>query len=107
MKPEGDKDFEKNMVQLVNLLKKMMKNLPNQGGSPLKQFQTKDANINMNICIFSFLPMTPEELDEWEDLYDQYMSGMDPHSDSHAELTMDLNASDLDFLKKHGIRFHD
>lgn len=108
MKPDGDKDFENNMGQLVNLLKKMMKSLPSQaGGAPFKQFPSKDPSINVNICLFSFLPMSPEELEEWEDLYDQYMSGVDPHSDNSSEMTMDLNASDLDFLKKHGLRFND
>ncbi|MCB9800287.1 MAG: hypothetical protein H6757_05975 [Candidatus Omnitrophica bacterium] len=104
MSQEPEKEFEKNMAQLLKLLKKLMaSSFKNEG--PVKDFPmgTKTGQgININFCFLSFFPMSPEELDDLEDLYEQYLSQEDK---TGGEFSSDLTDSDLDFLKKNGIRF--
>lgn len=104
MSQEPEKEFEKNMAQLIKLLKKLMAS-QFRGGGPIKDFPmgTKAGQgVNINFCFLSFFPMSPEELDDLEDLYEQYLSEEDK---SAGDLSPDLTASDLDFLRKNGIRF--
>jgi len=105
MKPEENSEFEKNMAQLVHLLKKVIKHLPgSQGGMPGKQMNWKESGINMNICFFSFLPMSSDDLDEWEELYDQYLL-RDQSDEKTSDMSMELSPSDIDFLRTNGIEF--
>ena len=101
MNPEKDKEFESNMNQLVRLLKKLLKNLP--GRPPLSHFQGKpeDGGMSLNVCFFNFLPMTPEEFEAFEEAYEQAIFP----EDRSEELSRELTASDLEFLRRHGIRF--
>ena len=100
MNPEKDKEFENNMNQLVKLLKKLIKNLP--GPAPFSQMQGKSGEgMNLNICFFNFLPMSPEELEAFEDAYEQALFPDDPSE----EFPKDLTPSDMDFLRRNGIRF--
>ncbi len=101
MNPEKDREFDQNMNQLIGLLKKLLKNIP-QGG-PFQSFSgDKDSSVNFNICFFTFLPMSADELDEFEEIYDQYLFQDDKNAE---ELSAELNQSDMDFLRRHGIRF--
>lgn len=98
----GFGDFDKNMIQLIQLLKKIL-----TGPLPPSQFPEmasllKDKGINLNFCFFTFLPLTPQELDEFEEIFDHYGLDTDKRSE---DLTEELSASDLDFLRRHGIRF--
>ncbi len=101
MNPEKDREFESNMNQLVKLLKKLLKNLPGQ--PPFTQFQGKsgEAPMYLNFCFFNFLPFGPEEFDALEDAYEQSLF---PEERSE-ELNRGLTPSDIEFLRRNGIRF--
>ncbi len=46
--------------------------------------------------------MTPEEMDELDEIYQEFM----PEENGSGEsLKPELNAADVDFLRRHGIRF--
>lgn len=102
MNPEKDREFDRHMIQLVRLLKKILKNIPSQGPYSSLPFQSKESNINLNVCFFTFLPLTPEEWEEWEEIYDTYASQEEKLDE---ELSTDLSTADKDFLRKNGIRF--
>jgi hypothetical protein len=108
VKPERDKDFEQHLHQLMMLLKKMIKNLPCHAdfsgalgaGSPLG----KPNAANMNVFLFNFLPLlpvSPEEMNDLEGLLEEYL----PVDEKEPGLSTELNLSDLEFLRKNGIRF--
>lgn len=104
---DPNKEFGQNLNQLVELLKKILSNLP--GNLPNKEAASflqkgSDSNVNLNFCFFNLVPMTEEELSELEDIYEQMM-GNHPEDKAAAEIKSDLTLSDLEFLKKHGIRF--
>ena len=97
MNPEKNRDFENNMNQLLQLLKKLLKNLPGQ--PPISKFSGKSSEpVNLNV-FFNFLPLTPEEFDAMEEAYEQAMY---PEDD---EWPADLTAADIEFLRKNGLRF--
>ena len=99
MNPQ-DKEFENNMNQLVRLLKKLMKNLP---GQPFSKLQGKpgDGAMHLNVCFFNFFPMGPEDYDAFEEAYEQSLS----FEDREEHLSPQLSPSDIEFLRRHGIRF--
>jgi hypothetical protein len=103
MNPEKDKEFDQNLNQLIGLLKKLIKGLPSQQGpfTP-NASNAKDGNINLNFCFFTFLPMAPEDFDEIEEAYDQFFFNEDKQQE---DFSLDLNPSDLDFLRRNGIRY--
>ena len=53
---------------------------------------------------FTFLPIGPEDLDEIDGIYDQYLAE-EERAENKPSLSADLNASDREFLRRHGIRF--
>lgn len=102
---DNGKDFDQNMNQLVQLLKKLIKNIPT-GKMPQGNPFSKDkdsGSINVNFCFFNFLPISDEDLEEMEDMMDQFFTE-DPREKSR-DLSSELNASDLEFLKRNGIQF--
>lgn len=98
MNPDKDREFDQSMSQLLTLLKKLLKNVPKNG--PFTS-QDKDQPVNLNL-FFTFFPVAPEELDELEEIYDNYFFQDDKTPE---DLTTELNQSDLDFLKRNGIQF--
>lgn len=100
---DKDKEFDQNMNQLFRLLKKMIKNIPSKGQLPSSVLPQlgKDSNINLNLCFFTFLPLSAEELDELGDLYEQYFF----NDEKHEDLSDELSPADLDFLRRNGMRF--
>ncbi len=97
---EKDREFDQNLNQLIGLLKKLLKNVPK---GPFQSFSgDKEAGINLNVNFFTFFPLSGEEMDEFEEIYDQYFFQDDKGAE---ELTTELNQSDVDFLRRHGIRF--
>lgn len=98
---EKDREFDQNLNQLIGLLKKLLKNVP-QGGQPQSFSGDKESGVNFNICFFTFLPINAEELDEFEEIYDQHFFPDDKNAE---ELSSELNQSDMDFLRRNGIRF--
>lgn len=99
MSPE--REFENNMNQLVRLLQKLLKNLP--GKLPFSKLQGKpgETGMNLNICFFNFLPMSPEDLDAFEEAYEQAAFP----EDRGEEFSRELSPSDMEFLRRNGIRF--
>ena len=103
MNPERDREFDQNMNQLIWLLKKILKTIPThpQGDFPHFASPSKDGNIQLNLCFFTFLPIGPEDMDELEEIYDQYFF----QDEKGEDLSGELNAADRDFLRRNGIRF--
>ncbi len=103
MKPEGshDRDFESHLTQLIQLLKKIFGSQLKNG--PGRDFMTsqKSQGVNINIGFFSFFPMSDEELDVLEDLYEDLRED----EEDEMPLNTELNSADLDFLRRHGIQF--
>ena len=99
---DPNKDFHQSMHQLVELLKKVILHLPFSSSKDPASFSPKDGNVNVNFCFFNFLPMTPEEMDEFEEMYDDLLAGQEERV---SELKSELTMTDLEFLKRNGIRF--
>lgn len=102
MKPNRDGDFEQNMDQLIQLLRKIMKQEPNQGQFSKVQSLFKEQGIHINFCFFNFFPVSDDEIDEFEEICDQFLSDEEKKPE---DLSTDLNAEDVDFLRRHGIRY--
>ncbi len=101
MKPDREGDFDQNMNQLIHLLRKILSSHPQVAQMPEIQSLFKNQGINLNL-FFTFLPMSPDDLDELEEIYERYFLDNDKRSE---DLTSDLSPADLEFLKKNGIRF--
>lgn len=101
MNHDKDRNFEQNMNQLISLLKKMLKNLPSQDQMSQASSFLKESGINLNLCFFTFLPVDAEELEEFEEIYDQFLY----QDERHEEFSRELSSEDLDFLRRHGISF--
>ncbi|MBN1687840.1 MAG: hypothetical protein JW893_01935 [Candidatus Omnitrophica bacterium] len=102
MNSDHEKEFEHHVNQLVRILKKLVKNLPNQGKHPQIPSTFKDAegNIHLNLY-FAFFPFAPEDMDEFEEFYDELISREEKPESSKFH----LNAEDREFLKRHGLSF--
>lgn len=91
--------------KLLSLLKKILKNHP-QGSSEIAKFLDQKS-FHLNLCFLTLVPMSPEDLAEFEEMYDEFLSRSEEsvpgRGDSKFEFK--LSPGDLDFLKKHGIRF--
>ena len=103
---EEHKEFEQNMNQLIRFLSKMIKNIPNfpQGGPPKFSGKDKDSGVNVNFCFFTFLPVNPEDLEEMDEIYERFLAE-EEKMQNNCELSGELSPSDLDFLRRNGIRF--
>ncbi|MBI4971622.1 MAG: hypothetical protein HZC17_07280 [Candidatus Omnitrophica bacterium] len=100
-------EFNKNIQKLMTLLEKLLKSQKQQPGLDLGELANK-KNINLNLCIFNFLSMSPEDMEDMEEVFeDMYANGeiFHQHRSSESELKFELNAKDEDFLKSIGIRF--
>lgn len=101
-----DKEFEQNMKQLMRLLKKIMAQYPMDGKSPAEMMKflkdMKNKSPDVNIFFLNMSPLSPEEFDEIEDLFEE---GAVSEYLRSGELKCELNDEDQLFLKQHGIRF--
>ena len=101
-----DKEFEQNMKQLMHLLKKIMSQYPTDGKSPAEMMKffkdMKDKSPDVNIFFLNMSPLSPEEFDELENMFEE--GGVGEYLRT-GELKCELNADDQVFLKQHGIRF--
>jgi len=101
-----EKEFEQNMKQLMQLLKKIMNQYSLEGKSPgeavrfLKEL--KDKSPDVNIFFLNMAPLSPEEFEEMEEMFEGGAMGEYHRS---GELNCELNEDDQVFLKQHGIRF--
>ncbi len=103
---DRERDFEQNMTQLIQLLKKLIKNIPG-AGNPFNSFspsaKDKDGNVQLNI-FFNFLPISPEDMDELEEAYEEALFQDDKRMTAE-DLSSELSAEDIEFLRRHGLRF--
>ena len=92
-------EFNHNMNQLIEILKKMLMQGP--ASSLDHNFASaKDPHIQFNICFFNFIPLSTEDYEELEEAYEDYLSAQDDKP-----LEQVLTPTDVEFLKRHGIRF--
>src|SRR3990167_3378868 len=101
----SDDNMEGDIRKLLALLKKIIKNHP-QGSDQMAHLLDQKA-FNLNLCFFTLAPMTPEDLAEFEDMYQELANRPEEFSGGHEDgkLNSALNPEDLAFLRKHGIRF--
>ena len=105
---DPQEEFNRNMQKLMVLLGKILKSQKHQAGSDFNEIFNSKKQINLNLCIFNFLPMTPEDLDELEEMFEDLYAngeGSSVQQASEVELRFELDAKDVDFLKNNGIRF--
>ena len=92
------------ITKLIKLLRKILKHHPE--GKDISKWMSGEHPINLNLCFFTFVPMTAEELEEVEDMYEEYLGRMEEVTDkSRAKLEFKLSQEDIRFLKEHGLRF--
>lgn len=94
------------ITKLVQILKRILKHHP--GGAEVAKLM-EEKSFNLNLCFFTFVPMTPEELAELEAMYEECMrEEQTPPPRNHKKvpkLEFKLNVQDANFLKQNGIRF--
>jgi len=94
-------EFEKNLKQLMRLLKKMMSQYPGPGKGEelMKAFKTQKNMPDINIFLLNLAPANIEDLEE---IFEEnlFAEGFKP-----GELKYEINGEDQEFLKRHGIRF--
>ena len=100
-------DMESDIRKLLGLLKKILRNHPH-GSEEVAKFLDQKS-FNLNLCFLTFAPMSPEDLAEFEDLYEEWMVRSEEGVDSllargDAKVEFKLDSEDLDFLKKNGIK---
>jgi len=99
-------EFEQSMKQLMRLLKKIMNQCPSEGKSPGEMMKylkdMKDKSPDINIFFLNMSPLSPEEFEEMEEMFEG--GAMSEYLRS-GELKCELNDDDQVFLKQHGIRF--
>ena len=99
-------NMEDDVRKLLALLKKILKSHPQSSGELAKLMDEK--SLNLNLCFFTFLPMSPEDLDDIDDMYHEFLNqvgGSGAPKEKHSKIEFKLSSDDIDFLKKHGIRF--
>ena len=98
---ESEKEFERNVNQLIQLLKKILKSGP-LAQSPFSKFlgQDKDSPVQVNL-FFTFLPFPLEEMEELEEIYEHYFF----HDEKQEDFSNELSSEDQEFLRRHGIQF--
>jgi hypothetical protein len=101
-----DKEFDQNMKHLMRLLKRIMRQYAAEGKNPVEMMEIlkamKDKSPEVNIFFVNMLPLSPEEFEELEDVFE---GGVMSEHYKTGELKCELNAEDEEFLKRHGIRF--
>ena len=101
MNPDKNGDFEQNVAQLIHLLKKIVKGIPTPNEFGHSKLPMKDSGLQINIHFFSFFPMSDEEWEAIEEMYDASNGALG----GREEFSTELNPDDVDFLKRHGISF--
>src|SRR3989338_3307259 len=92
--------------KLLALLKKILKSHP-QVSEQISKFMDQKS-FDINLCFFTFIPMAPEDLLEFEDAYQEFLGRYEeswPPKREEPKIEFKLSSDDLDFLRKHGIQF--
>ena len=106
MKFNPNEDFGKNVGKLLTLLKRMLSKQKIDSKELNEFFGKKD--INLNVCFFTFMPFSFDEMEEMEmeEMMGQSFSEFEGVGSAEAdELKFELNKQDLDFLKQNGMKF--
>ena len=100
-----DGEMKGDIAKLMQLLKKILKHHP--ASSEIAKMMDQKS-FNLNLCFLTFMPVTPEELEALEEMYEEYLKQPDvsgvPQKKS-PKLEFRLNPEDIKFLKQYGIRF--
>jgi len=98
-------NLDPDMEKLISLLKKILKKHPPSAEQLAKLGDSKA--FNLNICFLTFIPMSPDEMDELNDIYEEYLNRGDDAStrEEAVDLEFRLTGDDLDFLKNNGLSF--
>lgn len=94
-------EFGKDIHELMRLLKKILKSEKVGNGDLSSLLESK--NVNLNLCFFTFLPLTEDEFADFEDSLEEFLA-KESFSDG-GDLEFEINKNDLDFLKKYGLKF--
>lgn len=99
-----EKEFEGNIKQLMKLLKKMMAQYPHlEKNEEIAKFLKNPKGLpDVNIFFLNLAPMNLEELDEFEEIFEEKLFAEGFKS---GELQYEINHEDEEFLKRNGIRF--
>lgn len=110
-------DMQQNIQKLLQLMKQILlqegnnpqfkQGLPSGFPADLKDFLKDQKNVQLNMCVFAFLPIEAQDYEDMEGVCEEVMScDLDEgHSSSSANLSMEMTTQDFDFLKKNGIKF--
>lgn len=103
---EANHDFDPMMRHLLQLLNKILSNHFLQEKPPgFEKFPDigpyiKDKSVNVNVYFLNLAPF-PEDLEDWEEGGEDGNAG----DESEAGIASRLSRADLEFLRRHGIRF--
>ncbi|OGX04901.1 MAG: hypothetical protein A3G87_04605 [Omnitrophica bacterium RIFCSPLOWO2_12_FULL_50_11] len=97
--------FDPDIEKLLQLLGKILKKHP-KGSEQLAKMM-KQNGISLNLCFLTLAPMTNEEMDELNEMYETYMNrSHEAQSPEEGDaLEFGLTREDRDFLKRNGIQF--
>jgi len=93
--------FDKHIQELLMVLKKLLKS-QKVGSHDLAGYLDK-KNVNLNLCFFTFLPMSEEDLADLE--FELQEGGENDLSNEEKELKFELSKKDIEFLKRNGLAF--
>ena len=94
-------EFGKNMSELLSLLKKILKS-QKMGNVDLSSLLDK-KNVNLNLCFFTFLPLSEEEFADFEYELEEYL--LDEEMREGGDLKFEITNHDVEFLKRNGLKF--
>lgn len=103
---EANHDFDPMMRQLLQLLNKILShhfpqgNLPEFGKFSDPGSYIKDKSLSFNVYFLNLAPF-PEDLEDWGEGGEDESAG----DESEAGIANRLSRADLEFLRRHGIRF--
>lgn len=105
MSRDHRENLEEDIRKLLVLLKKIMRNHPHGSEQFAKLLDQK--SFDLNLCFLMFAPMVPEDLAAFQDMYQDFLNDSDEPSckSDSPKLEFKLSRTDLEFLKKNGIRF--
>ena len=99
-----EKEFEGNIKQLMQLLKKMMAQYPNLDKEEIIKFLKNPKNSpDVNIFFLNLAPLSSEEFDDLEEIFEESLFA--DGGRFRGELKYEISRDDEEFLRKNGIRF--
>jgi len=101
-----EEDFNHDMKKLIHMPKKILKGHPLHDKMPDLENLSNASDVNLNVFIFPFFPLSPEEMEELADLGETSEASAENDIDKVIEYpSPKLNPSDVEFLRRHGIKF--